>query len=70
MVERKELRVGDRYDYRDKSMTEPVRVVVERIDGHEVLTQLEKEQFSRRWQIDTFAENATVAVRLSLQLGG
>jgi len=51
-------------------MTEPVRVVVERIDGHEVFTQLEKEQFSRRWQIDTFAENATVAVRLSLQLGG
>jgi hypothetical protein len=70
MVERKELRVGDRYDYRDKGMTEPVRVVIERIDDDEVFTQLEKEKFGRRWQIDTFVENATVVLRLGLQFGG
>ena len=52
------MKVGDRYVYLDKSMTDPVRVVIERIDGDAVFGQLEKEKVSRRWQIDAFAENA------------
>ena len=68
-MNRDDLKVGDRHDYRDLGMTEPVRVVVERIEGDEVFTQLEREKVGRRWPIDTFVENATVVVRPNLQLG-
>ena len=43
-MNRGDLKVGDRYDYRDKRMTEPVRVLIERVDGDEVFAQLEKER--------------------------
>lgn len=56
--------------YKDKGMTDPVPVLIERVDGDEVFAQLEREKVGRRWQIDTFAEGATVVVRLNLQLGG